>query len=77
MSSQLDVIEVVIFLCKIKSPARCFFEHLPGRWLVIQGWLEYIEFFGAPDSCPAIVDPQFDKNIFGMSTEGVNRYTQL
>ena len=54
-----------------------FLGHLPGRELVILGQLEYFEFFGAPDGCPAIVDPQFDKNVFGVGAKGVNRHAQL
>ncbi len=33
--------------------------------------LEQIEFFGAVDGCPAVVDPQFIENAFGVGAQGV------
>ena len=75
-SSSNDVIEDVIVGEKQKSPANGL--KLPvGSELGFLGQLEQIEFFGPADSRPAIIDPQFVENVFGVGAKGVNRDDQL
>jgi hypothetical protein len=71
-SSPHDVIEVVIVGEKQKAPADGL-RYLPGPGLVISGQLEQIEFLGPADSRPAIIDPQFVENVFGVGAKGVER----
>ena len=40
------------------------------------GQLEQIEFLGPADSRPAIIDPQFVENAFGVGAKGVERDDQ-
>lgn len=68
MSSPYDVIEVVID--KTEAPAGCL-GHLQGPKSVISDWLEQIEFFSAADSRPAVVDPQFFEDAFGVGSQCV------
>ena len=75
-SSPHDVIDVVINGGKQKAPAGGL-RHLSGLGLVISGQLEQIEFFSAADSRPAVVDPQFVENVFGVGAQGVERHDQL
>ena len=76
VSSQHDVIEVVIS-GEIQKPRQMFLRHLPGSGWVISCQLEIIEILGAPDGGPAVVDPQFGENVFGVGAKGVNRHAQL
>jgi hypothetical protein len=41
------------------------------------GQLEQIEFLSPLDSRPAIIDPQFIENVFGVGAKGVERDDQL
>jgi len=75
-SSPHDVIDVVIYFGKQKTPAGDLW-HLPGSELGFLGQLEQMEFLGAADSRPAVVDPQFVENIFGVGAKGVERDEQL
>ena len=75
-SSPHDVIEVVIIGEK-KRPDRWFEDTCRGRSLGFLGQLEQIEFLGPLDSRPAIIDPQFVENVFGVGTKGVERHDQL
>ena len=75
-SSPHDVIDVVIYVGKQKTPAGVT-NHLPGLGFVITGQLEQIEFLGPADSRPAIIDPQFVENVFGVGAKGVERDGQL
>src|SRR5579859_598659 len=75
LSSPHAVIEVVIEGGKQKCPSR---------WLVTPagagrgntGQLEQIEFLGAADGRPAVVDPQFVEYVFGVGAHGVERHVQ-
>jgi len=75
-SSSHDVIDMVIYFGKQKAPAGDLW-HLPGSELGFLGQLEQIEFLGPADSRPAIIDPQFVENIFGVSAKGVERDDQF
>jgi hypothetical protein len=50
---------------------------LPGLELGFLGQLEQIEFLGSVNSRPAVVDPQFVENIFGVGAKGVEGDDQL
>ena len=75
-SSPHDVIEVVIVGEKQKAPADGL-RTPAGSELGFWGQLEQIEFLGPTDSRPAIIDPQFVENIFGVGAKGVERDEQL
>jgi len=76
VSSPHDVIEVVIVGEKQKAPAYGL-GYLSGSELGFLGQLEQIEFLGPVDSRPAIIDPQFVENVFGVGAQGVERHDQL
>ena len=61
---------------KTKSPSRDH-KRSAGVVLEISSGLEQIEFLGAADGRPAVVDPQFAEYIFGVRTQGVERHNQL
>jgi hypothetical protein len=75
-SSPHDVIGVVIVGEKQKAPADGL-RTPAGSGLVISGQLEEIEFLGAADGRPAVVDPQFVEDAFGVGAQGVERHDQL
>ena len=74
-SSPYFVIEVVIF--DKKSPGRWFEDTCRGRSWSFLGQLEQIKFLGLADSRPAIINPQFVENVFGVGVKGVERDEQL
>ena len=75
-SSPHDVIEVVIIGEKQKDPADGLRTPV-GVGVGVLGQLEQIEFLGPVDSRPAIIDPQFVENVFGVGAKGVERDGQL
>ena len=75
-SSLHDVIEVVIVVKKRKAPADGLMTTV-GVGVGVAGQLEQIEFLRPADSRPAVIDPQFVVNVFGVSAQGVQRNDQL
>ena len=75
-SSPNHVIEVVIVGEKQKTPADGLRPPV-GVGVGVLGQLEQIEILGPEDSRPAIIDPQFVENVFGVGAKGVNRDDQL
>jgi hypothetical protein len=75
-SSPHDVIEVVIAGEKQKAPADGL-RTPAGVGVGAFGQLVQIEFLGAPDGGPAVVDPQFGENVFGVGAQSVERDDQL
>ena len=75
-SSPYDVIEVVIVGEEQKAPADGLRTPV-GVGVGAFGQLEQIEFLGPADGCPAVVDPQFVENVFGVGAKGVKRHDQL
>ena len=75
-SSPHDVIEVVIVGEKQKTPSDGLRPPV-GVGVGVLGQLEQIEFLSPADSLPAIIDPQFVENVFGVGAKGVNRDDQL
>ena len=76
-SSPNDVIECCDCWWKTKSPGRWFEATCRGRGWGFWYQLEQIEFLGAADSRPAIIDPQFVENVFGVGAKSVKRDDQL
>jgi hypothetical protein len=76
-SSPHDVIEVVIVGEKQKDPTDGLRTPVGVGVGFFFGQLEQIEFLGPLDSRPAIIDPQFVENVFGVGTKGVERHDQL
>jgi hypothetical protein len=75
-ASPHNVNDVVIGSGKRHSPGRS--HKLPaGAVVEVSGGLEQIEFLGAVDCRPAVVDPQFGEYVFGVSAQGVERHNQL